>query len=123
MTAMSGKESTMFRIIFTAFVRLSVVVICLMLTSCRVPSISTTPSLTLTPEDLSSRIDHLMGSLTKEESFTGAVLVARNGEILLSQGYGWADWEKQLSNTSQTRFRLGSVYQAIYSDGNLDLTG
>jgi CubicO group peptidase (beta-lactamase class C family) len=37
------------------------------------------------------------------------VLVARNGEILISKGYGLADRDKNLPNTPQTRERLGSV--------------
>jgi len=99
----------MFRTIFTTYVRLSAVVICLMLTSCAGPSVSTDQPQTLTPEDLSSKLDHMMGALAEEDSFTGAVLVARNGEILLSQAYGWADREKRLPNTPQTKFRIGSV--------------
>ena len=106
---MPSKESTRFRTLFTAYVRLCVVVICLTLTSCGNLSASATQSLTKTPEDLSSKIDQMMGILAEEESFTGAVLVARNDEILLSQGYGWANWEKQIPNAPQTKFRIGSV--------------
>jgi CubicO group peptidase (beta-lactamase class C family) len=108
-TAISNKEAVMSRTAFTVYARLGMVLICLMLTACAGPSVSTGPSLTLTPEDLSSELDQVMGALAEEDAFTGAVLVARNGEILLSQAYGWADWEKQLPNTPQTKFRIGSV--------------
>jgi CubicO group peptidase (beta-lactamase class C family) len=37
------------------------------------------------------------------------VLVARNGEVLLSRGYALADRDKNLPNTPQTKFRLGSI--------------
>jgi CubicO group peptidase (beta-lactamase class C family) len=41
--------------------------------------------------------------------FMGAILVARNGKILLSKGYGKANLGWQIPNSSGTRFRLGSV--------------
>ncbi|MCI0526873.1 MAG: beta-lactamase family protein, partial [Nitrospira sp.] len=37
------------------------------------------------------------------------MLVARNGEVLLSRGYGLADRDKNLPNTPQTKYRLGSI--------------
>jgi CubicO group peptidase (beta-lactamase class C family) len=37
------------------------------------------------------------------------VLVARDGHLLFSHGYGLADREKQIPATPQTRFRIGSV--------------
>lgn len=119
----------MFRTIFTASVHLSMVVICLLLASCGEPPVSATPSRTLTPEELSLKIDQVMSSLAEEDSFTGAVLVAQNGEVLLSQGYGWADHEKQLPNTPETKFRIGSLTKQftamavllLQAEGRLDV--
>jgi CubicO group peptidase (beta-lactamase class C family) len=37
------------------------------------------------------------------------VLVARDGKILFCHGYGFADREKQIPATPETRFRIGSV--------------
>jgi CubicO group peptidase (beta-lactamase class C family) len=119
----------MFRTAFTAYARLCMVLICLMLTACAGPSVSATPSLALAPVELSSKIGQVMDALAEQDSFTGAVLVARNGEILLSQGYGWADWEKQLRNTPQTKFRIGSVTKQftatvvllLQAEGRLDV--
>jgi len=67
------------------------------------------PSPTLEQEDPAPTIDKTLSFLTEKESFTGAVLVARNGEVLLSQGYGLADRDKNLPNTPQTKYRLGST--------------
>ena len=110
----------MFRYSYIDVVRLSlVVVLSLMLAGCGGPSVSVTqsltatesppPSTTLEPEDPASKIDQTLNFLTARESFTGAVLVARNGEIILSQGYGLADRDKNLPNTPQTKYRLGSI--------------
>ena len=103
----------------TSYVRLKVLLISLMLAACGKPSVSVTPAAIATesfpptstpqPKDTTSRIDKILALHTERETFTGAVLVARNGEILLGQGYGWADRENQIVNTSQTKYRLGSI--------------
>ena len=41
--------------------------------------------------------------------FIGSALVSRAGEVLLSKGYGMANLEHSIPNTSQTKFRLASV--------------
>ena len=41
--------------------------------------------------------------------FTGSVLVAQKGNILLSEGYGFADIENKIENTPNTCFYLASV--------------
>jgi len=56
-----------------------------------------------------SGIDAYLNTLVRLGSFSGSVLIARNGEVLLSKGYGFADREQKILNTPQTRFRLGSI--------------
>jgi CubicO group peptidase (beta-lactamase class C family) len=41
--------------------------------------------------------------------FAGSVLLAKNGKILFSGAWGLADREKNLPNTLDTRFRIGSM--------------
>lgn len=41
--------------------------------------------------------------------FSGTVLVAEQGRVLLSQGYGRADQGRHEANTPATRFRIGSL--------------
>jgi CubicO group peptidase (beta-lactamase class C family) len=103
----------------TSYVHLKVLLISLMLAACGNPSVSVSPAaiatesfpstLTPRPKDTTSRIDKILALHTERETFTGAVLVARNSEILLSQGYGWADRDNQIVNTPQTKYRLGSI--------------
>lgn len=45
----------------------------------------------------------------KENQFQGSVLLAKEGKILFSQGYGFANEEDLIPNTPQTVFRLGSI--------------
>jgi CubicO group peptidase (beta-lactamase class C family) len=60
-------------------------------------------------QDAASKLDEYLNSITKDRLFSGAVLVAQNGKILLSKGYGMANIELDVPNTAQTRFRLGSI--------------
>jgi CubicO group peptidase (beta-lactamase class C family) len=58
------------------------------------------------PQDAATRIDAYLSRRAKEQGFRGAVLVAREGSILLSKGYGFADAENRVPNTPETQFRL-----------------
>ena len=41
--------------------------------------------------------------------YSTSVLVAKKGEIILSKGYGWADRNNKIPNSSSTVFNIGSV--------------
>ncbi len=45
----------------------------------------------------------------ESDQFSGAVLVARGASTLLEAAYGFADRDKRIRNTPQTRFRFGSM--------------
>lgn len=65
----------------------------------------------VTDRQLSERITALMTKAHNEKpfGFEGAVLVARNGHVILKEGYGLADRANNVSNTSKTRFRIASI--------------
>jgi D-alanyl-D-alanine carboxypeptidase len=54
---------------------------------------------------LSARVDEL----AKDDRFSGAVLVARNGKVLLQKAWGRANRETGAPVTLDTQFRLGSM--------------
>lgn len=60
-------------------------------------------------QQLAPKLDEYTNSEVKEGRFSGAVLVARDGKVLLSKGYGMANIENDIPNTPQTRFRIGSL--------------
>jgi CubicO group peptidase (beta-lactamase class C family) len=74
-------------------------VLAIMLTSCGTPA-SVTPVL---------EIDAYLNKRADRDAFSGSLLIAQDGEILLSKGYGFADREQKSPNTPQTKFRIGSV--------------
>ena len=54
-------------------------------------------------------MDRIVQNSAQADEFSGAVLVARDGQILLDKGYGFANREWGIPNDSDTKFRLGSI--------------
>ncbi len=61
------------------------------------------------PKVLVAEIDALVKENYQKGVYDGSVLVARDGQVILSQGYGFADREKKIPNTPQTKFRIASI--------------
>jgi CubicO group peptidase (beta-lactamase class C family) len=70
---------------------------------------SATATLVQSDQKIILEADTYLSDLAKAKLFSGSVLIARNGEVLVKTGYGEADREKHLVNTAQTKFRLGSL--------------
>ena len=60
-------------------------------------------------EALAAEIDALVMENYLKGVYDGSVLVACNGKVILSRGYGFADREKKILNTPQTKFRIASI--------------
>lgn len=60
------------------------------------------------PEDI-ARMEQVIQSYVSGHQFMGSVLVARNGSVMLSKGYGSANLEWGIPNSPTTKFRLGSL--------------
>ncbi|WP_422055391.1 serine hydrolase [Sphingomonas sp.] len=56
-----------------------------------------------------ARMDAVVREDAENGDFMGAVLVARDGDILFDKGYGSANLEWNIPNDGATKFRLGSV--------------
>jgi CubicO group peptidase (beta-lactamase class C family) len=61
------------------------------------------------PSNPSLEIDAMLSSLTKAGKFSGAVLIARDGKVLLHKGYGFANLEKRIPFTPETRHHVASI--------------
>ena len=91
-------------------------ILALMLTACTSPSAKSLPPATtlatstaaIEPEAI-ARVDAMLTQKAQEGTFTGSVLIAQGGDVLLSQGYGLADRVRGPPIRPQTRFRLGSI--------------
>lgn len=75
------------------------------------------------------KIDSLISTYARYGDFNGAILVAEAGKVLFRQGFGLADMEWNIPNTSTTKFRIGSVTKQftamlimqLVADGKLEL--
>jgi CubicO group peptidase (beta-lactamase class C family) len=81
------------------------------------------------PPDLGARIDAYVKPLVELGLFSGAVLVAKDGRILVEAAYGEADVEASRANDASTGFKLMSVSKSLTAvavlrlaqEGKLDL--
>ena len=65
--------------------------------------------------DIAAKTDEYMNAFVKVKGIGGAVLLARDGKILVSKGYGSANAELNVPNASNTKFRIGSVTKQFTS--------
>lgn len=72
------------------------------------PTVAPTPTLSAEAQ-LALQIDKTLTALAEQGRFSGSVLVARDGKVLVSKGYGLANMELGVPNTPQTKFRLASL--------------
>ncbi len=82
-----------------------------------------------TDAELSARIDSYLIAQTQNQGFSGAVLIARRGHILVRKGYGLADRVSKRPNTADTIFRIASISKqftaaaimVLQAEGKLDV--
>lgn len=60
-------------------------------------------------QDKVQKIDELIQKYNVLNQFNGAVLVAEDGKVIFSKGYGMQDFENKVANNNLTKFRLASV--------------
>src|SRR5690349_21622012 len=75
----------------------------LLLAACGSTNTRTTP----TPS-LATQADAFLNQRVANHAFSGVVQVTQGGKVLFSKSYGMADWEQQMPNTLNTKFRIGS---------------
>lgn len=59
------------------------------------------------------RFDEYMNRTVKLGRFNGYLLVARDGKTIFGKGYGMANFEEDIPNTPQTKFRLASITKSF----------
>ena len=73
---------------------------------------------TADPKDVAAKCETYMQARLKVSNyFNGTVLVAHDGKPLFVKGYGFANFENDVPNTAQTKFRLASVSKQFVATG------
>ena len=71
-------------------------------------------------EELKVKIDAYLNN-SVANGYSGSVLVARKGDIILSKGYGWSNREQKIPITASTVFNIGSVTKQFTATAILKL--
>lgn len=58
---------------------------------------------------IASRIDTYIKGYEKQKLFNGSILIAQKGQVIFRKGCGMANYELNVKNTADTKFRLGSL--------------
>ena len=82
------------------------------------------------PFDTSVVVSKMLEKMTEKDAPGIAVLVARDGKVLFSRGYGMADLSHDVPITTTTKFRIGSITKQfagaailkLQEDGKLNVT-
>lgn len=59
--------------------------------------------------DFEAEIDAYIKPYSDAGGYSGSILIAKDGEILLSKGYGMANYELNVPNAPRTKFQIASV--------------
>jgi len=65
------------------------------------------------PTDLEAKVDAYVRPYLEIKGFSGAILIARKGRVLLRKGYGMANYELDAPNTPETKFHLASISKSF----------
>jgi CubicO group peptidase (beta-lactamase class C family) len=60
-----------------------------------------------------ARVDAYLRPYEEMKCFSGTVIVARKGRVLLRKGYGMANYELNVPNTAHTKFQIASLSKAF----------
>ena len=65
--------------------------------------------------DVQKKVDDYIEAYMQMNQFCGSVLIANNGNVLVSKGYGYANYQFNIENTHQTKFRIASLTKGFTS--------
>lgn len=62
---------------------------------------------------LSDNIESIVKPYVDNHVFNGSILLAKNGKVIFSEGFGLASKEWQVSNTAYSKYGIGSITKSI----------
>jgi D-alanyl-D-alanine carboxypeptidase len=75
----------------------------------------------LNESELIASLRQRLNETVSADTFSGAVLLANNGQPIFAQAYGLADREHHIPNSLNTRFRIGSMNKMFTAVATLQL--
>jgi CubicO group peptidase (beta-lactamase class C family) len=74
-------------------------------------------------DQLADRVQEHVAAMKGPDAFSGAILIAHNGKIVLDQAWGMADESNRIGNTVDTQFCIGSMNKMFTAVAVLQLVG
>jgi CubicO group peptidase (beta-lactamase class C family) len=82
------------------------------------------------PQNNLKELDNLLNDAYKLDLFSGVVLVADKENVQFLKTFGYADWDNQTQNLTDTKFNIGSIGKLftqiliaqLIQEGKLNLT-
>ncbi|MHC4171525.1 MAG: serine hydrolase [Planctomycetota bacterium] len=68
-------------------------------------------------EGVAAQVDAYLNDLVSRGEFSGSVLIAKGGQVIISKGYGMANYEHDVPNMSYTKFRIYSISKQFAAMG------
>lgn len=68
-------------------------------------------------KEITAKVDEYMKAAVEVERFSGSILIARDGQTIISKSYGMANVELDVPNTPNTVFRLASITKQFTAAG------
>ncbi|OJJ14264.1 hypothetical protein BKI52_43035 [marine bacterium AO1-C] len=59
------------------------------------------------------KIDALVKPLDSKKLFSGVILIAQDSKVVYQKSFGFANWEHQIPNTTNTKFGIGSLTKVL----------
>lgn len=109
--------------------RIVTIIIALLLLTFSAGTNASAQEVSKSSKTLTKNLKTYLTAMQENKNFHGSILVANHGEILLGKGYGMANFEEKIKNTSETKFAIGSITKQftamaimqLYESGKLNL--
>lgn len=60
-------------------------------------------------QSLESKVHNYFSFLEMNDEYSGSILIAKEEKIIINRGFGFANREHQVTNTAETKYRIGSI--------------
>jgi len=72
-------------------------------------------------EDIQKKVDEYIHAHIQMNQFSGSILIAKNDQIIINKGYGYASYGFEIKNNPETKFRIGSLTKGFTAVAILQL--
>lgn len=72
-------------------------------------------------DDIQKKVDEYIDAHIQMNQFSGSILIAKNDQIVVNKGYGFANYGFVIKNNSETKFRIASLTKGFTAVAILQL--